>query len=57
MHQLTMHVIVDVSILVLGKTESFTVSSQVVVAETVIVGDVPDTYLKTGGFYESFTEN
>lgn len=49
LHQLTMHVSVDVSILVLGRTESFTVTSQVVVAETVIVGQVPDTFLQTGG--------
>ena len=51
LHQLQMDVIVDVTILVLGQTEDFTVSSQVVVAETVIVGDVPDTYLQTGGNY------
>ena len=37
------------AVLVLGKTHSFTVSSQVVVAETVIVGDVPDTFLQAGG--------
>ena len=49
LQQLTMDISVDVSVLVLGKTESFTVSSQVVVAETVIVGQVPDTYLQTGG--------
>lgn len=49
LHQLTMSVCVDVSVLVLGKTESFTVTSQVVVAETVIVGQVPETFLKTGG--------
>ena len=49
LQQLTMHVIVDVSVLVLGQTESFPVSSQVVVAETIIVGDVPDTFLQTGG--------
>ena len=49
LQQLTMEVSVDVSVLVLGKTESFTVSSQVVVAETVIVGQVPDTFLQTGG--------
>ena len=49
MHQLSMEVLVDVSVLVLGETESFTVTSQVVVAETIIVGDVPDTYLQTGG--------
>lgn len=49
LHQLTMHVSVDISVLVLGQAESFTVNSQVVVAETVIVGDVPDTFLQTGG--------
>lgn len=49
LHQLTMEVVVDVSVLVLGKAEEFTVSSQVVVAETVIVGQVPDTFLNYGG--------
>ncbi len=50
LQQLTMNVSVDVSILVLGATEVFTVTSQVVVAETIIVGQVPDTYLQTGGY-------
>lgn len=49
MHRLNMNVLVDVAILVLGRTQIFTVSSQVVVAETVIVGDVPDTFLQAGG--------
>ncbi len=49
MHQLHMSVLVDVSILVLGRTVSFTVASDVVVAETIIVGDVPDTFFQTGG--------
>lgn len=49
LHQLNMSVSVDVAILVFGKTESFTVTSQVVVAETVIVGQVPNTFLQTGG--------
>ena len=49
LHQLTLLVSVDVAVLVLGKTEHFTVESEVVVAETVIVGTVPDTYLQTGG--------
>lgn len=50
LQKITLTVSVDVTILVLGKTDSFTVSSQVVVAETVIVGQVPDTYLQTGGY-------
>lgn len=49
MHQLRMCVLIDVSVLVLGETVSFTVSSDVVVAETIIVGAVPDTFLDTGG--------
>ena len=50
---MTMIVSVDVAVLVLGQTGSFTITSEVVVAETVIVGDVPDTFLQTGGYYES----
>ncbi len=49
MHRLNMEVSIDVAVLVLGKTSSFTMSSEVVVAETIIVGDVPQTYLQTGG--------
>ena len=48
-HQLTMSVGVDVAVLVLGESASFTVTSEVVVAETIIVGDVPDTFLQVGG--------
>lgn len=47
LHQLILVVYVDVAVLVLGQTESFTVQSQVVVAETVIVGTVPETFLQT----------
>ena len=49
LHKLTMEVSIDVAVLVLGQTSSFTMSSEVVVAETVIVGDVPQTFLQTGG--------
>lgn len=49
LHQLTMEVLVDVAILVFGQTRIFTVSAQVVVAETIIVGEVPDTLFQTGG--------
>lgn len=53
LHQLSMSVLVDVAVLVLGETASFTVTSEVVVAETIIVGDVPDTFFQTGGTYGS----
>lgn len=49
LHQIVMDVSVDVSVLILGKTSSFTVSSHVVVAETIIVGQVPETFFNTGG--------
>jgi sporulation protein YunB len=49
LHRLNMVVSIDVAVLVLGQTASFTMTSEVVVAETVIVGDVPQTYLQTGG--------
>lgn len=49
LQQLNMHVSVDVAVLALGSTSYFTVSSQVVVAETIIVGQVPDTFFHTGG--------
>ena len=52
LHQLIMLVSVDVAVLVLGHTSSFTITSEVVIAETVIVGSVPNTYLQTGGNYE-----
>jgi len=51
LHQLIMEISVDVTVLVLGQTNSFTVSSQVVVAQTIIVGNVPDTYFQNGGSY------
>ena len=49
LHQIIMNLSVDVTVLVLGETNSFTVVSHVVVAETIIVGRVPDTFLQSGG--------
>jgi hypothetical protein len=49
LQQLTMEILVDVTVLVFGQTASFTVSSHVVVAETVIVGQVPNTFFQSGG--------
>ena len=57
LQQLSMDVLVDVTVLVLGQTETFSVSSQMVVAETIIVGDVPATYFQTGGTYGTQREN
>lgn len=49
LHQLIMEVNVDVTLLVLGRTSSFSMNTQLVIAETVIVGDVPQTFWQTGG--------
>ena len=57
LQKLNMQVSVDVSILVLGNIDSFTIASQVVVAETIIVGQVPDMFLQTGGKNEFQREN
>lgn len=57
LHQLSMSVGVDVAVLILGEAASFTVISEVVVAETIIVGDVPDTFFQTGGTYGSTAKN
>ena len=43
-----MNITVDAAILVLGETSTFSISSQIVVAETVIVGDVPNTFIQAG---------
>lgn len=48
LHQLVMDVNVEAAVLVLGETSTFQVSSQIVVAETVIVGEVPNTFIQTG---------
>ncbi len=57
LHQLNMQISVDIAVLVLGKTSYFTIASQVVVAETIIVGQVPETLFQTGGLYEPQREN
>ena len=57
LHELTMIVSIDVSILVLGETNSFTMTSEVVVAQTVIVGHVPNTFFQSGGTHGTETEN
>lgn len=57
LQQLSMEIRVDIAVLVLGQTNTFTVSSQVVIAETIIVGRVPDTFFQTGGNYGSEKQN
>lgn len=44
-HQITLNVVVDIDILIPWGTESAQVVTPVMIADTVIVGQVPDTYL------------
>lgn len=46
LHQILLVIAVDVQVLLPGQTIELPVSTQVCVAETVIVGEVPDTYLE-----------
>ena len=44
-HQINLEVIVDIDILVPWGTESTQVVTEVLIADTIVVGRVPDTYL------------
>lgn len=44
-HQINLEVIVDIDILVPWGTESAEVVTEVLIADTIVVGQVPDTYL------------
>lgn len=44
-HQIILEVMVDIDILIPWETVSARVVSEIIVAETIIVGSVPDTYL------------
>ena len=44
-HQISLLVIVDIDVLVPWGTESAQVSTEVLIADTVVVGQVPETYL------------
>ena len=48
-HQITLKIKVDIDILVPWGSESTQVVSEVLIADTVIVGQVPDTYLDIKG--------
>ena len=46
-HQINLHVIVDIDILIPWGIESSQVATDVLIADTVVVGQVPETYLST----------
>jgi len=49
LHQVFLDVSVSVYLLIPGNTLETTMDNRICVAETVLVGDVPDTYLTIGG--------
>jgi len=51
-HQIKLNVTVNMSVLLPGKSEDFTVTTQVPVAETLIIGKVPETYAELYGSAE-----
>lgn len=44
-HQINLEVIVDIDILIPWDTESTQVQTEVLIADTIVVGQVPKTYL------------
>ena len=59
-HSIYLEVASDLSVVLPGRTNRFTVSTQVLIAESVLVGDVPDTYLHAnifgGGYVAGATQ-
>ena len=49
-HSIYLEVETELSVVLPGRTDSFTVTTQVLIAESVLVGDVPQTYLHANLF-------
>ena len=49
-HSIYLRVIADISIVMPSRTENFAVTTDVLVGESVIVGEIPDTYLQSDVF-------
>lgn len=49
-HSIYLNVIADISIVMPSKTENFAVTTDILVGESVIVGEVPDAYLQSDIF-------
>ena len=50
-HQIMINLTIDISVLLPGYTDSTQVTTQVCIAETVIVGEVPDRYFSAGDLF------
>ncbi len=49
-HSIYLNVIADISIVMPSRTENFAVTTDILVGESVIVGDIPDTFLQSDIF-------
>ena len=49
-HSIYLNVIADISIVMPSRTENFAVTTEILVGESVIVGQIPDAYLQTDVF-------
>lgn len=49
-HSIYLNVVTDISIVMPSKTDKFAVTTQILIAECVLVGRIPDTYLQTDLF-------
>ena len=49
-HSIYLNVLVDISIVMPSKTENFAVTTDILVGESVIIGNIPDTYLQSDIF-------
>ncbi len=49
-HSIYLNVVADISIVMPSKTENFAVATDILVGESVIVGNVPDAYLQSDIF-------
>ena len=47
-HQIKLEVVIDIDVIMPWQTVSTQVVSEILIAETVILGDVPETYLNWG---------
>ena len=53
-HSIYLEVESDLSVVLPGRTNRFTVTTQVLIAESVLIGDVPETYLYANIFGDGY---
>ena len=54
-HSIYLEIVADISIIMPSKTRNFASLTEVLICESVLVGDVPDTYLQADIFGGKYT--